>query len=327
MSGHILKKAFLSIGGDSLLRVMNRTPRVLFWHGVAKRVDPNVEQEIFDIDVFQHQIAYLNKHYEIISIEEFEDRLLKQQFSGREIVLTFDDGYANNLYVVAPILNKANLPYTVFVSAEHIETGQFFPTSVNRIITRGANLKEVSIPSKNLRFSMSTDSEKKRASDEISHLLKTLPVHEVKTITNELISNVSPSEWEELMQRYKSVRPMTWDEVKELSGCGATIGSHCMWHICCHENQEDKEVEFQLTESKKQIERHIGKECRYFAYPNGDYTEFSNNCVLKQYRLGFSTKGIISVLKNNKLAAVPRIGLPSVLDTFKIVMNLYPKIR
>lgn len=326
MSGHILKKAFLSIGGDSLLRVMNRTPRVLFWHGVDKRVDPNVEQEIFDTDVFQHQISYLNNHYEIISIEEFEERLLKQQFSGREIVLTFDDGYANNLYVVAPVLNKLHLPFTVFVSVEHVEKGQFFPTSVNRIITKGAGLQRISIPSKGLEFILSNEKERNQACGTISHLLKTLPVREVKAITSDLIGNVDTSTWEDLKNRYKSVQPMTWDEVKKLSDAGATIGSHCMWHICCHTNQDEKDLEFQISESKRQLEQHLGKECKYFAYPNGDYTDFSNTCVLENYSLGFSTKGCAFITNDNH-AIVPRIGVPGNLDTFRIITNLFPNIK
>ncbi len=324
MSNSIIKKIFLLSGGDFWLRIGNRTPRILFWHGVDQRVNPDVEQEIFDIDVFQQQIAYLNKHYEIITIEEFEDRLRANSFSGKEVVLTFDDGYANNLYVVAPILNKLNLPFTVFVSVEHVETGQFFPTSVNRIITKGAGLERISIPSMELDLTLSNEKERTQACDMISHLLKTLPVSEVKTITNDLIGNVDTTTWEKLRRKYKSVRPMTWDEVKKLSDEGATIGSHCMWHVCCHENQDEKELEYQISESKRQLEQHLEKECLYFAYPNGDYTDYSNKCVLNNYKLGFSTKGRLCISKNRNNATVPRIGVPSYYDTFRIITNLYP---
>lgn len=323
MSNSIIKKAFLFAGGDFWLRIRNRTPRILFWHGVDQRVNPDVEQEIFDVEVFQQQIAYLNKHYEIISIEEFENRLNANRFSNKEVVLTFDDGYANNLYVVAPILNKLHLPFTVFVSVEHVEKGLFFPTSVNRIITKGAGLQRISIPSKGLEFILSNEKERNQACDTISHLLKTLPVREVKTITNDLIGNVDSSTWEELKNRYKSVRPMTWDEVKKISDTGTTIGSHCMWHICCHEKQDEKELEFQISESKQQLEHHLGKKCNYFAYPNGDYTDFSNTCVLSNYKLGFSTKGSVFITNDNH-AIVPRIGVPGNMDTFRIITNLFP---
>lgn len=321
----VLKNLFLLVGGDGVLRLLNRAPRIVFWHGVDERVDPNVEQEIFDIDVFEKQIDYLNRHFEIISMEEFEYRFKNNSFSNKEVVITFDDGYANNLYVVEPILHRYSLPFTVFVSAEHVDEGLYFPTSVNRIITLGSGLKSISIPSQNLHLSTNTIDERKETAALISSLLKSLPVDDVKAITNELIANVSPQEWVSLQEKFKSVRPMTWSEVKELSDKGVTIGSHCMWHICCHNNQQEQVVKYQLEESKRQIEEHVGKECKYFAYPNGDYTGFSNSIVSNTYSMGFSTEAQKSVINCRNVATVPRIGVVGNMDTFKILTNLYPK--
>lgn len=319
-----LKKAFLALNGDYILRTFNRQPRVLFWHGIDKRADANVEQEIFDIEVFEKQIHYLNKYYEIISIEEFERRLFSKEFSGKEVILTFDDGYANNLYIVAPILNKLRLPFTVFVSTEHIDNGTFFPTSVNRIITRGAELSKVEIPSQHLSFPLTTKEETDAATTQISRLLKSLPVAEVKKITEELIENVDSDTWDSLKQKYKSVRPMNWEEVKKLSGQGATIGSHCMWHTCCHGYQSKEDIREQIAESKKLIESHLNKPCRYFAYPNGDFTEYSNECVAQNYSLGFSTQGRQTISYDSPHATIPRISVVGNMDTFRILTNLYP---
>lgn len=319
-----VKQAFLFLGGDAVLRCRNRVPRVLFWHGVDQRCNPEVEQEIYDVEVFKQQIGYLRKHYEIISVEEFERRFNEKKFSGREVVLTFDDGYANNLNVVLPILKQFGLPFTVFVSVEHVEKGLYFPTSVNRIIVHGSGLKKVTIPSRQLTFDLHSKEERHTVADQISNLLKTLPVDQVKTITEDLIQNVTSEKWESLKEKYQSVRPMTWDEVKRLSDAKVTIGSHCMWHICCHQAQPETEVKYQLEESKKQLEQHIGKECRYFAYPNGDYTDFSNACVRSNYALGFSTQGAISVIDCKDPAVVPRISVVGSTNTFRIMTNLYP---
>lgn len=321
----LVKTLFLKLGGDAVLRTSNRVPRILFWHGVDERQNPMVEQEIFDIDVFKQQISYLKKHYEIISMDEFERRFVTNQYSGKEVVLTFDDGYANNLYVVAPILKDFGFPFTVFVSAEHVEKGLYFPTSVNRIIMQGSNLRKVTIPSCSLEFDLTDQQKMEDATKHVSDLLKTQPIEQVRVITQELIDNVSSDEWEVLKEKFKSVRPMTWEEVRQLSESGATIGSHCMWHICCHSNQNDTEVEYQLRESKRQIEEHIGKECKYFAYPNGDNTDFSNRIVSEYYSLGFSTKGLQCIKNNCNKAIIPRIGMPANIDTFRIVTNLYPK--
>lgn len=320
-----LKKTFLFLGGDHFLRLLNRQPRIFFWHGVDHRIDSNVEREVYEVEVFEKQISYLNKFYEIISIEEFEKRFYQKCFSGKEVVLTFDDGYANNLYVVAPILNKLQLPFTVFVSTEHIEKGLYFPTSVNRIITLGAGLSKVVIPSQDLSFPLTTNAEREFAANTISHLLKSLPVDQVKLITSELINNVDYGVWEELNERFKSVRPLTWDEVKSLYSQGATIGSHCNWHICCHYNQSENEIKYEIEESKRIIENKLNVSCRYFAYPNGDYTEFSNKCVNECYSLGFSTSGREAITKCENNAIIPRIPIAGTIDTFRILINYNPR--
>lgn len=191
----IIKFIFIKLRGHEVLRVFNKAQRILFWHGIDNRVDPNVEQEIFDVDVFKKQLDYLQKHYEIISIEEFEQRFKNNDFSNREIVLTFDDGYKNNLKVVLPILKKRNLPFTVFISTEHITTGELFPTSIARIIIKGAFLKEIRIPSKKLFFNLSSDISKDMASKEIGKLMETLPLEQVKQIAKDLKNNVTEDKW------------------------------------------------------------------------------------------------------------------------------------
>lgn len=315
---------FVSFKGDSLLRNMNRTPRVLFWHGVDNKINKDVETEVFEIKVFEKQIAYLNEHFEIISIEEFEKRFLDNSFTNREVVLTFDDGYANNLHIVEPILNKYALPFTVFISTEHITTGDFFPTSVNRIITKGAGLKTVNIPSQGLHFVLDNNQNINNTTDHISKLLKTRPLEEVREITNDLINNVSEERWLKLREKFESVRPMNWDEVKELSSrSNVTIGSHCMWHICCHSNHSELDIKQQIELSKKNIEEKLDRECKYFAYPNGDFTEYSNILVAKNYSMGFSTKPY-RIDSESTLETIPRIGVPSSFNKFKILINHYP---
>ena len=324
---NLISRILVLLNVDKLLRKVNRTPRVLFWHGIDSKVQNDVEAEIIDVEVFEKQIKYLNKYYEVISIEEFEKRFLTNSFTNNEVVLTFDDGYANNLYVVEPILNKYNLPYTVFISTEHIATGQYYPTSVNRIIVKGSGLKKISLPSQNISFSIETENDINNTVDSISNLLKTLTLKRVREITNDLINNVSKDKWLELQEKYNSVRPMNWDEVIELSNRkNVTIGSHCKYHICCHDNQDLEEIERQILESKQIIEDKLKIECNYFAYPNGDFTN-SSNAIVRQagYKMGFSIQKELSINNNNDLTVIPRIGVAQGINTFKIFTNIFPK--
>lgn len=322
-----VKTSFLKLKGDLILKQLNRTPRVLFWHGVDNIIDKEVEAESFDIETFQKQIDYLAKNFEIISIEEFYLRFKEDRFSKREVVLTFDDGYANNLYEVAPILNKRSIPFMVFISTEHIETGALYPTSVARLILLGDGLNRISIPSIDIEDAdISSETLKRSIYLQVSKELKNRPVDEVKKIVEELIGNLSELQYDALKAKYKSVIPMNWEEVVKLHQLGATIGSHCQYHICCHENQSPDEVKKQIIESKQTIEDKLKVECKYFAYPNGDYTDISNSFVREAgYTLGFSTEKHNRITIDADVTTIPRIGVPLNIDTFKLFVNLYPK--
>ena len=116
--------------------------------------------------------------------------------------------------------------------------------------------------------------------------LKTIPIDLVKKATKEIINNISINDYELLKNKYSSLIPMNWDEVKQLSNIdGCTIGSHCIDHICCHEKQNNDIIVSQFKESKKIIEEKIGKSCNFIAFLNGDYTDFAKKSALK---LGYS---------------------------------------
>lgn len=322
-----LKNIFLILKGDFFLRKLNSTPRILFWHGVDQIVDQNVEAESFDIFTFKRQIAYLNKYYEIISLDEFYNRYQSKKFTNREAVLTFDDGYLNNLNVVYPILNELNLPFTVFVSTEHIETGELFPTSIARLIVYGADLKKINVPFLKIDNEDILDIENRNIIySKVINALKSKPLEEVRRIVSELKTNLSDQDYITLVEKFKSVKPMNWEEVKKLHSLGVTIGSHCKYHICCHSNQDEQEVKAQIIDSKNIIEQKLQTECKYFAYPNGDYTEVSNDFVKTAgYKMGFSTEKSIKIENAHDTSIIPRIGVPLNLKTFKIFINLYPK--
>ena len=88
------------------------------------------------------------------------ERIKRKMYSGKEIVLSFDDGYRNNLTVVTPYLKTLNLPFTVYVSTHHIETGEIFPSSLARLIVWGSELKNIELPSIQVSASLDTVEEK-----------------------------------------------------------------------------------------------------------------------------------------------------------------------
>lgn len=320
-----LKNIVTSIGITELIRIVHYTPRILVWHSIDHLLNPTIEAEGQHIESFLQQIKYLKKRYDLISMDTFYERLMDDSFNHKEIVLTFDDGYKNNLHVVAPVLRRHQIPFTVFISTNHITNGDVFPTSLVRLIVDGSSCQEIDIPTLKIKSKLSTEKERIALKNILSSKLKTSPNQIVKSICNDLHNNISKDEFQSLISKYQSVIPLNWAEVNELRNFGGTIGSHCMDHFCCHSAQSNEETAMQIIESKKMIEQKTGTVCHYFAYPNGNYTPFSNQCVASaSYRLGFSTQKK-RITTQSDLNCMPRIQVPEHINEFKLHINIHPK--
>ncbi|BBB93271.1 MAG TPA: polysaccharide deacetylase family protein [Methylomusa anaerophila] len=68
----------------------------------------------------------------------------------------------------------------------------------------------------------------------------------------------------------KDERFMNWEQVREMEKAGFIFGSHTVTHTPLTRLPREKIME-ELTESRKEIERQLGQNPKYFAYPTGAY--------------------------------------------------------
>lgn len=128
-----LKAAFYRIcltGGpvwlrNAWLRFRRRTRcTVLLYHRVN---DVSVDNVTTRIDRFIEHMAMLRKRYRVLSLAEAVTDLGTAPYLGPNVVVvTFDDGYADNCEVAAPVLRHFNIPATFFVTAGLIGTSGSF---------------------------------------------------------------------------------------------------------------------------------------------------------------------------------------------------------
>ena len=75
---------------------------------------------------FAKQVRYLKKHYRIASLPEALDALRKGEVEVPTVVLTFDDGYAENFLGLRAVAEAENIPVTIFVCTQKVsETSEF----------------------------------------------------------------------------------------------------------------------------------------------------------------------------------------------------------
>ena len=310
----------------NLTKKLKRGATVLFYHGVQEIIVNRLVQELFiPLDQFKKQIQYLRNNFEIVSLDYLYDCIVNNyRITPSQVLITFDDGYKNNINVAAPILKSYNVPFSVFISTNHIDRGHRFPTYYLRTGIFYTEHKHLYIPSINNYFDISTEGKRISTIKLISKILKSSPQDTVRLLVDDLIRLLPAEKWLELNNLFFSDEPMNWDEVIKLHDTGVIIGSHCHDHAVLHSNQNNSEIDFQLKTSKDMIEKHLGK-CKYFSYPNGRMDNIAPYSLISaeknNYLLGFSTvRGEIGRGINNHLI-LPRICAPFDMDSFNFVMS------
>lgn len=324
------KKYLAALAGMSpLCPIMERRhkmPRILFYHGVIDKpyYDRRVQANQIQLMEFERQIKFLKKHYIFIPIDEFYERFMaKDKFTGKELVLTFDDGYKNNLTVAAPLLRELEIPFTVFVSTALVDKEDFVPTYYVRSAVLSPSFQRLGIDVMHKRYSLSSDADRIAAMNEIISFIKTQNYDSVHQVISDIEEQLGPYNRKDIDSHFESERIMSWDDVSALVEMGVCIGSHSEDHSILHNNQCTEEIKHQLIESHDKIEQRLGS-CKFFAFPNGDsksVCERSLNIAKETYNMSFAVTGK-SVSYNDPLAFVARIGAAFDLNMFKAQISI-----
>ncbi len=110
--------------------------RILMYHSVGSPVEGdtyniyNIEPELFKLHLEMMNKLNLN----IIALTK---KNLSLAESG--VVLTFDDGFANNFETAMPLLNSYNIPFAVFVTTNNVKKKEKFFLSKKQIIELSCN--------------------------------------------------------------------------------------------------------------------------------------------------------------------------------------------
>jgi peptidoglycan/xylan/chitin deacetylase (PgdA/CDA1 family) len=100
---------------------------------------------------------------------------------------------------------------------------------------------------------------------------------------------------------------LDWDQVKEMAGGGIDFGAHTMNHPDLSELAPDQAYK-EIAESKSEIQKHIGKNVCFFAYPYGSETREIRKVVEEHFEGACSTE-LGFVTQNSSIYSLPRIEM------------------
>ena len=103
-----------------------------------------------DIREFKEQIAYIDRHYQVVTMEEVIESLeYAKPLPKKALLLTFDDAYADHFDYVYPVLDKYKMQGSFYVPAKVIE--EHTVLDVNKIHFILASVEDINVIIKELR--------------------------------------------------------------------------------------------------------------------------------------------------------------------------------
>ncbi|MBK8743117.1 MAG: polysaccharide deacetylase family protein [Betaproteobacteria bacterium] len=133
MLANLLKKCLYQSGALSVYhRLRNRDVlTVVMYHRVLSPADPRWASADPDYtiseDLFSATVGFLKRHYNIVGADQvIEARRGTSRLPPRALLITFDDGWSDNIDYALPILCRENVPALMFIVADAIDSHRPF---------------------------------------------------------------------------------------------------------------------------------------------------------------------------------------------------------
>ena len=243
------------------------------------------------VKVFEDVIKWLVKNkFNVLTPHEFRKFYNNKRCEAkRNVFISFDDAWLGNLDLI-PVLEKYNIPVTLFVSTKAVEDGQIW---LNIVRKQFANLDE-----------------KVKKGITVKDLKKISYAHGLALYSNAVKINDVRREI------------MTKQELIEFTK-HVSVGSHTVTHPILT-NCDPDDVTFELNESMKLLSNWGINLNGFFAYPNGSYgPEVIKGLEKSEYKYAFTTESqFVDLIKSKNNYAIPRICIPDGLGKYENLVRM-----
>ncbi len=276
---------------------------VLCYHDLRDENDPpswlRVPQTLF-----QQQLEALGSMGVFIGPEQ-----LDVPGRGVRFLVTFDDGYRNNLRLALPVLEFLEVPAVFFVTTANLLSGDLFWFDRVAGTLLLADAAEVDLTDHGLgRFPLRRQRDDLLWDDvnAVLEALKGLGNEDDPSVAAviEALATAHPAALAAARERY---RPLNPDELQRLARHPLVqVGSHACDHAILPYLEADR-LDHQLSESRHVLETLLGQPVTELAYPNGDHdAEVRRHTVNAGYTHAYAL-GARAVPPAGDPFAVPRL--------------------
>jgi len=241
---------------------------VLVYHRIAPRgEDPH--NIVVTPGHFAEHIAVLRRWGTPMRLRDLPNVLAENRIPRRRYIITFDDGYTDNLFNAKPILETYDTPATVFAASAFAPGGRECWWDMMHDLMRFTRDDQRTIECNGKLFDVASWNEFQ------TELFSMSPPH-AAGVMNELFAQAG-------IRPKADAQSMTSDQLCNLVRCGLIdVGAHTVNHRRLAAITEAEQRE-EIVRSRQQLEAAIGQPVETFAYPFGaegtDFTETTRQLV------------------------------------------------
>jgi peptidoglycan/xylan/chitin deacetylase (PgdA/CDA1 family) len=223
---------------------------------------------------FGEQLEVIKRDYQPLSMPQLVRALQRGGVPRRAVVVTFDDGYADNLYEARPLLEHHGVPATVFLTSGDIgRKREFWWDELERIVLCTDPLPstlQLRVAGRDYQWELNgaSDASRERLHMAIHGLLLELPHEQREPILDELLV------WSGASGDTRAThRALSREEISRLAaGESMEIGAHTVTHpslpVQDVEHQQDE-----IRACKASLEELVGRPVQSFSYPYGFHSD------------------------------------------------------
>lgn len=275
---HLLR-ALVALNIPGACRLLTRRKCViLLYHGFTDEPHGGIRNnqgKHLHIEKFRRQLAFLTRHYKIVSLQQAVEYCAgRGTVADHSVVITMDDGYESNYTLAWPLLREFNAPASIFLTTGFVEAGAFLWTDrlEYAIDTSTADSVELAVDGVRHRFSLH---DRLHCYRRINALLKSLPQERLADALEQLERATGTRLGQDPVPPI--YKPLTWKQITEMAHGGlVSFGAHTRSHVVVS-GCTPEIMRTEIVESKVAIERNVGVSCDLFCYPNGQPGDFNGH--------------------------------------------------
>ncbi len=207
------------------------------------------------------------------------------------LLVTFDDGYRDNVDFVLPELVRAQLAATFFVATDYLTKRKVFWWDLVAYLVKSTTKPriEMNYP-RHLQLDLT---EREKVLAVLLAVIKTTFALDLNRFLAELADTCAVAWGDAEDEQFAHSHLMTWDDVRTLKQANMTIGSHTRSHRVL-QTLPQSALDDELSGSRDDLVRELGEAPLAIAYPTGKpiYDDAGLRAAVTGagYRLGFSYK-------------------------------------